>query len=189
MAAIRAGTAPAAELGAPTGRAVLRPRRSPGSRTPNSDRTDSRTGNLLSSPPEQVEGPGVGRARGAGSRRSLRSAASPSRARSRTAPQPPQPGAAGATPGAPVRCPPSGSPSSPALRPCPGFPGLKRQQLMKSASLKSQSAAVRYNQISACLKKPGPPSSTPSLRANPKSRVSAIAVPTPMAVSPGPRCP
>lgn len=139
--------------------------------------------NPLRPPAEQVAGPGVGRARGAGSRRSLRGEASPSRARSRTAPQPPQPGAAGATPGAPVRCPPSGSPSSPALRPCPGFPGLKEPQLMKSVRRKSQSAAVRYNQISACLKKPGPPSSTPSLRANPKSRVSAIAVPTPRAVA------
>lgn len=32
---------------------------------------------------------------------------------------------------------------------------------MKSAHRKSQSSAVRYNQISACLKKPRPPSSTP----------------------------
>lgn len=60
---------------------------------------------------------------------------------------------------------------------------------MKSPHRKSQSSAVRYNQISACLRKPGSPSSTPILRANPKSNVSSHhsppVMPGPKAISPG----
>ena len=55
---------------------------------------------------------------------------------------------------------------------------------MKSARRKSQTSAVRYNHISACLKKPRPPSSTPVLQANPKSKVSSHHTPPAM---PGPR--
>lgn len=152
----------------------------------------TRVANPLRPPAEQVAWPGVGQGvPGPGGASAARPARPVPGAVPGAAPlhnhrslEPPAP-----RPGAPVRCPPSGSPSSLALRPCPGFPGFKGPQLMKSARRKSQSAAVRYNQISACLKKPGPPSSTPSLRANPKSRVSAIAAPAPRAVAPGPRCP
>lgn len=95
-------------------------------------RTEPATGlaNPLHPPAEQVAGPGVGRERGAGSRRSLRGDASPSgarsRARSRAAPQPPQPGAAGAAARSSRSLPALGVTFVPGPAALPGFSGIQR---------------------------------------------------------------